>query len=333
MNTGHCPDCGAPLAARGNCPHCLMQLGVAAQERWESAEEQLSAMPPPIGPYVPTELLGEGGMGLVYLAEQREPIRRRVALKLIKPGIDSREVIRRFEAERETLARMEHPGIARVLDAGATERGNPFFVMEYVQGPSIVEYCDRERLGTRERLTLFGKVCDAVQHAHQKGIIHRDLKPSNVLVASNGEAHPKVIDFGVAKATEPTTDGRTTLTRRGQMVGTPAYMSPEQAGPTGFDVDTRSDVYSLGVMLYELLAGVLPFETDDGGVDELPRRIREEQPPRPSRRVSTLEGGASASAARNRRTPSSTGGGRVQAAWSGTCGAISNWPWCSARWD
>ena len=209
-----------------------------------------------IGRYKLLQEIGEGGMGVVYMAEQREPVRRKVALKIIKPGMDTREVIARFEAERQALALMDHPNIAHVLDAGATESGRPYFVMELVHGIPITEYCDRNDLTTRERLELFVQVCQAVQHAHQKGIIHRDLKPSNVLVTlHDGMPVPKIIDFGVAKATNQQLTEKTVFTGFGQMVGTPLYMSPEQAELNGLDVDTRSDIYSLGVLLYELLTG------------------------------------------------------------------------------
>jgi len=248
--------------------------------------------PERIGNYRILEAVGEGGMGIVYLAEQLEPIRRRVALKLIKWGMDTRQVVARFESERQALALMDHPNIARVLDAGATEQGRPFFVMEYVKGVPITDYCDRHRLTTQERLKLFGRVCEGVQHAHQKGIIHRDIKPSNVLVTvRDGEAEPKIIDFGVAKATEHRLTEKTLFTAMGVLIGTPEYMSPEQAEMTGLDVDTRTDVYSLGVMLYELLVGALPFDPKElrqAGFNEIKRKIREDEPSKPSTRISTL---------------------------------------------
>jgi WD40 repeat protein/serine/threonine protein kinase len=245
-----------------------------------------------IGPYKLLEQIGEGGMGVVYMAEQTHPIRRRVALKVIKPGMDSRQVIARFEAERQALALMNHPNIARVHDAGATESGRPYFVMELVRGIPITDYCDRERMPLAARLELFVLVCRAVQHAHQKGVIHRDLKPSNVLVTViDGAAVPKVIDFGVAKATGPRLTERTLFTGFHQFVGTPMYMSPEQADLSGVDVDTRSDVYALGILLYELLTGSTPFDSEalrKAAFDEMRRMIREDEPPTPSTRLSSL---------------------------------------------
>ncbi len=258
-----------------------------------------------IGPYRLLQKIGEGGMGEVWLAEQTEPVRRKVALKVIKAGMDTKHVIARFEAERQALALMDHPSIAKVFDAGETSRGLPYFVMEHVLGEPITSYCDRHKRSTRERLALFEEVCEGVQHAHQKGIIHRDLKPSNVLVTVFGDKPvPKIIDFGVAKATAQRLTERTMFTEMGALVGTPEYMSPEQAEMTGLDVDTRTDVYSLGVMLYELLTGALPFASKDlrqAGFEEIRRRIREVDPPRPSTKVRTL-GEKSADTARNRRT-------------------------------
>jgi serine/threonine protein kinase len=217
-----------------------------------------------IGRYKLREKLGEGGCGVVYVADQEQPVRRRVALKVIKLGMDTRSVVARFEAERQALAMMDHPSIAKVLDGGATGTGRPYFVMELVRGIKITDYCDQHQLPTRERLELFIKVCQAVQHAHQKGIIHRDLKPSNILVTVSDPDQvgmPKVIDFGIAKATGGRLSDLTVYTEMNQFIGTPAYMSPEQAGLTGLDVDTRSDIYSLGVLLYELLTGKTPFDT------------------------------------------------------------------------
>jgi serine/threonine protein kinase/Flp pilus assembly protein TadD len=247
-----------------------------------------------IGRYKLLEQVGEGGCGIVYMAAQEEPIRRRVALKVIKLGMDTRQVIARFEAERQALALMDHPNIAKVYDAGATATGRPYFVMELVRGLRITDYCNDKRVPTRKRLELFVQVCQAVQHAHQKGIIHRDLKPSNILVTVNdGVAVPKVIDFGIAKATsgERLTD-KTVFTAFHQFMGTPAYMSPEQAELTSVDIDTRSDIYTLGVLLYELLTGQTPFDASEllqAGLDEMRRTLREKEPSRPSTRLSTLD--------------------------------------------
>lgn len=245
-----------------------------------------------IGPYKLLQQIGEGGMGTVYMAEQTAPIKRRVALKVIKPGMDSKQVLARFEAERQALALMDHPNIAKVHEAGTTDAGLPFFVMELVKGVPITQFCDDNRLSTKQRLQLFVDVCKAVQHAHQKGVIHRDLKPSNVLVAKFDD-HPvvKVIDFGVAKATNQELTERTMFTQFGQIVGTLEYMSPEQAHFNQLDIDTRSDIYSLGVLLYELLTGAPPFDRErlrNAAFDEVIRIIREEEPPRPSARLSTL---------------------------------------------
>ena len=236
-----------------------------------------------IGRYKLLEKVGEGGMATVYMAEQKRPIRRRVALKIIKLGMDTKQVIGRFEAERQALAMMDHPNIAKVLDAGTTETGRPYFVMELVRGLPITEFCDKKSLTTCERLELFISVCQAVQHAHQRGIIHRDIKPSNVLVTlHDGEPVAKVIDFGIAKAVNQQLTEKTVFTRYSQMIGTPEYMSPEQAEMSGLDIDTRTDVFSLGVLLYELLAGLPPFDPQElrrASFDELCKRIREEEPP------------------------------------------------------
>ncbi|MCZ6692159.1 MAG: serine/threonine-protein kinase [Planctomycetota bacterium] len=261
-----------------------------------------------VGRYKILDLLGEGGMAVVYLAEQSEPVQRRVALKLIKPGLDTDDVVARFETEKQALAMMDHPGIAKVFDAGATESGRPYFVMEYVAGVSLVEYCDRARLPTTERLHLFQRVCEAVQHAHQKGIIHRDLKPTNILVAKNGTVFPKIIDFGIAKATNQRLTERTFYTEMGQIIGTPEYMSPEQAGGRNLEVDTRTDIYSLGVVLYEILTGDLPFDSKElreAGYEEISRRIREDEPEKPSTRVSTLGEKSTRIADMRRTNPSS----------------------------
>ena len=245
-----------------------------------------------IGPYKLLRILGEGGFGVVFLAEQREPVKRQVALKIIKPGMDTKQVIARFEAERQALALLDHPNIAHVFDAGTTQHGRPYFVMEHVKGVPITEYCDRERLSVEDRLGLFRQVCSAVQHAHQKGIIHRDIKPSNILVTIHEDKPlPVVIDFGVAKAIAQRLTEKTLFTEQGQLIGTPAYMSPEQAEMTNLDIDTRSDVYSLGVLLYELLTGALPFDPNalrQAAFREIQRIIREEEPPRPSTRLTSL---------------------------------------------
>ena len=258
-----------------------------------------------VGRYHLLRVLGEGGMGMVYLAEQEHPIRRQVALKVIKPGMDSRRVIARFEAERQTLALLDHRNIAHVYDAGTTESGRPYFVMEHVQGQPITEYCDKHKLTIEQRLRLFQRVCDAVQHAHQKGIIHRDLKPSNILVAAEGDkVIPKIIDFGVAKAIAAPLTERTLATEDSHLLGTPEYMSPEQADMATEDVDTRSDVYSLGVLLYELLTGTLPFDSDTlrtGGIEHIRQVIRESDPKTPSTRLTKL-GDEARTIAQNRRT-------------------------------
>ena len=262
-----------------------------------SVNEQAGAL---IGRYKLLEQIGEGGMGTVWMAEQREPVKRRVALKIIKLGMDTKQVIARFEAERQALAMMDHPNIAKVLDAGATDAGRPYFVMEYIKGIPILEYCDHAKVDTRSRLELFASVCHAIQHAHQKGIIHRDIKPDNVLVTlHDGVPVCKVIDFGIAKATNAELTQKTLFTEHRQMVGTPAYMSPEQAEMSGLDIDTRSDIYSLGVLLYELLTGTTPFDMKEllqSGFAEMMRTIREVDPQKPSTRISALGDTASRTA-------------------------------------
>jgi serine/threonine protein kinase len=258
-----------------------------------------------IGPYKLLEQIGEGGFGVVFMAEQTQPVRRRVALKVLKPGMDTRQVVARFEAERQALALMDHPHIARVFDGGETATGRPYFVMELVRGIPITDFCDHNHLPVRARLGLFLNVCEAVQHAHQKGIIHRDLKPTNVLVTLHDDRPVvKVIDFGVAKATGPRLTEKTLFTNFAQMIGTPLYMSPEQAQLSGLDVDTRSDIYSLGVLLYELLTGTTPFDGERlraAGFDELRRILREEEPAKPSTRLST-QGQAAATVSANRHS-------------------------------
>src|SRR6059036_1643657 len=260
-----------------------------------------------IGRYKLLQQIGEGGCGIVYMAEQEQPVRRLVALKVIKLGMDTKQVIARFEAERQALALMDHPNIAKVLEAGAMDTGRPYFVMELVRGIRITQYCDENNLSTQERLDLFVEVSQAVQHAHQKGIIHRDIKPSNILVADHdGVPVPKVIDFGIAKATtdQRLTD-KTLFTAFEQFIGTPAYMSPEQARMSGLDIDTRTDIYSLGVLLYELLTGKTPFDAQEllaAGLDEMRRTISEKEPARPSTRLSTMLEGELTTTAKHRRT-------------------------------
>jgi WD40 repeat protein/serine/threonine protein kinase len=296
--TDRCPRCGDALPAGARvCTRCGLSLGLSEEPTKAEAQPEASkpgpdVVPERIGHYRILSVLGRGGMGVVYLAEQTQPVRRRVAVKVIRVGIDSREILTRFEAERQAMALMHHSGIAQVLDAGTAEDGRPYFVMEWVPGIPITEYCDRQRLSLRQRLELFAEVCDAVQHAHTKGILHRDLKPSNILVTDQ-EDRPrvKIIDFGVAKAVHHRLTEATLFTALGLLVGTPGYMSPEQAEPTALGIDTRTDIYSLGVLLYELLAGALPFEPRRllaAGWAEVVRIIQNEDPPRPSARLSMM---------------------------------------------
>jgi WD40 repeat protein/serine/threonine protein kinase len=339
-----CKECGKAIAAEspgGFCAQCLLSLGLgpvakpSAQieegglhkaagpgENWSKFQAQLQtglskstilAADPltekagdRIGRYRLLQEIGQGGCGVVYMAEQEEPVHRRVALKVIKLGMDTKQVVARFEAERQALAMMDHPNIAKVLDAGATDAGRPYFVMELVRGIRITDYCDQNKLPTRERLKLFTQVCQAIQHAHQKGIIHRDIKPSNILVTlHDGVPVPKVIDFGIAKATQGKLTDQTLFTAFEQFIGTPAYMSPEQVEMSGLDIDTRSDIYSLGVLLYELLVGATPFAAAEllaAGVDQMRRVIREKDPVRPSTRLSTMLEGELTTTAKHRQT-------------------------------
>jgi WD40 repeat protein/serine/threonine protein kinase len=301
--------CGGDTSLRAEVEALLAahgRLGEMPAESEATVDESTQEGPGTvIGLYKLMEQIGEGGMGLVYVAEQQQPIRRKVAIKVIKPGMDTRAVIGRFEAERQALALMDHPNIAKVLDGGETATGRPYFVMELVKGIPITQFCDDHRLSTRERLELFLSVCQAVQHAHQKGIIHRDIKPTNVLVMSHdGEPVVRVIDFGVAKAIGQQLTDKTVYTQFTQLIGTPLYMAPEQAGQSGLDVDTRSDIYSLGVLLYELLTGTTPFQKErfkEADYDQIRRIIREEEPPKPSTRMSTL-GQATTTASERRRS-------------------------------
>ena len=309
-----CARCGAPISAKaldGLCIACVgrgLLLPVTPPCDLSDAEPVGGMDLEPdgrVGGYRLIRPVGEGGFGVVYLAEQLEPVKRLVALKIIKLGMDTRQVIARFEAERQALALMDHPGIARVFDAGATETGRPYFVMEFVEGVPITQHADEKRLAIAKRLELFIKVCDAVQHAHQKGVIHRDLKPSNILVAAQqGQATPKIIDFGLVKATHAELTEKTVVTQFQQLIGTPAYMSPEQVGWGAVDVDTRTDIYSLGVLLYELLTGWTPFDARElarGGIVEAARRIREQDPPRPSARLRSANPAELAEVARRRQ--------------------------------
>ena len=276
------PEMVSPI---GEPTSCSSSFGLAPEF---TADERPGTV---IGRYRLLEKIGEGGFGSVYVAEQRDPVKRRVALKIIKLGMDTRQVVARFEAERQALALMDHPNIAKVFDGGSTEQGRPYFVMELVKGVPITQYCDENNLSTEKRLELFTQTCQAIQHAHQKGVIHRDIKPSNILVTlhdAHGEAVPKVIDFGIAKATQAGLTDKTVYTNFRQFIGTPAYVSPEQAEMGGLDVDTRSDIYSLGVLLYELLVGKTPFDTKEllkAGLDAMRKAIREQEPARPSTRL------------------------------------------------
>ncbi|MEI2723020.1 MAG: tetratricopeptide repeat protein [Verrucomicrobiota bacterium] len=297
--SGKCTQCGAALrpdAPGGHCLACLFGLGrPAAPAKPPALAEAVQAIidhrpGDRIGHYRLLQQIGEGSSGIVYLAEQVSPVRRHVALKIIKLGMDTRSVIARFEAERQALAMMDHPNIAKVLDAGATPVGRPYFVMELVRGIKLTDYCDRKQFAPRPRLELFILVCQAIQHAHQKGIIHRDLKPSNILVTElDGRPVPKIIDFGIAKAfTDERLTDKTLHTAYETHIGTPTYMSPEQAGLAGLDIDTRSDIYSLGVLLYELLTGHTPFDAKEfvaAGLDAMRRAIREQEPTKPSTRL------------------------------------------------
>jgi len=295
-----CPKCNMENAEVSSvCSNCGAPLSLPTKSLYPTAEalgpESLDFKPGAVidGKYRLLQEIGSGGMGMVYQADQTEPFHRRVAIKIIKIGMDTRQVVARFEAERQALAVMDHPNIAKVFDAGATATGRPYFVMEFISGIPITAYCDEYKLSMRERLELFIPVCQAVQHAHQKGIIHRDLKPSNVLVTvQEGQAVPKIIDFGIARATEHHLAQQTIFTEQGQMIGTPEYMSPEQAEISGLDIDTRTDIYSLGVMLYELLIGVLPFEPKElrrAGYAAIQRIIKESEPPKASTRLGALK--------------------------------------------
>lgn len=287
--------CGGDAELRGRIEELLeadRTAGDFLNERETQTTQPLDAEPDRIGRYKLLQQIGEGGCGVVYMAEQEEPVRRRVALKVIKLGMDTKQVIARFGAERQALALMDHPNIAKVLDAGATPSGRPYFVMELVRGNKITEHCDENHLPTEDRLELLIDVCKAIHHAHSKGIVHRDIKPSNILVTMHdGTPVPKVIDFGIAKATQGRLTDETVFTAFEQFLGTPAYMSPEQAEMSALEVDGRSDIYSLGVLFYELMTGKPPFEHKElakAGLDELRRMVREQEPERPSARLTTL---------------------------------------------
>lgn len=314
------PSATAPCAVRsGDLASCWSQCaclgmlsrlvsGTSPMTDSPSPGTSPAPTPPPnerpasIGPYRILDELGQGGMGTVYLAEQAQPVKRRVALKLIKLGMDSKAVVARFEQERQALALMDHEGIAKVFDCGTSERGQPFFAMELVKGIPLDEFCERQQLSLKDRILLMKQVCAAVQHAHTKGVVHRDLKPGNVLVSDDGgKLQVKIIDFGLAKAMGERLVEATLFTEVGTTVGTPEYMAPEQADPTNQDIDTRADVYSLGVMLYEVLCGQLPFPGADlrqAGLLEMRRILREVDPPKPSTRITRL--GDSATAVRGR---------------------------------
>src|ERR1051326_3003962 len=307
----HCSKCGAelePSAEPAPCPACLLEAGLSflPEQPKAAAVPMTEKLGDCIGRYKLLQQIGEGGCGTVYMAEQTEPVRRRVALKVIKLGMDTKQVIARFEAERQALALMDHPNIAKVLDAGATEAGRPYFVMELVRGIKVTEFCDDKSVPTADRLKLFTQVCQAIQHAHQKGVIHRDIKPSNILVTANdGVPVPKIIDFGIATAPAGPLTDKTFFTAFEQFIGTPAYMSPEQAEMTSLDIDTRTDIYSLGVLLYELLTGRTPFDPSEllqSGLDEMRRTIREQEPDRPSTRLSTMAEGELTTVAKHRHT-------------------------------
>src|SRR5579863_9880286 len=315
----NCPQCGGELGASdpaGLCPKCLIQgafdssVGANKSGTETTNTATVAASDDDYGRYHILRTLGEGGMGTVYLAEQREPIRRRVALKVVKLGMDTTQVLARFANERQALAVMDHPNIARILDAGATRQGRPFFVMEYIEGVPITQYCDGQRMTIGQRLELFLAVCQAVQHAHQKGVIHRDLKPSNVLVMEHeGTSVPKVIDFGIAKATDQWAVEKTLLTEFGQMLGTPEYASPEQADFMAGEVSAVTDVYSLGVLLYELLIGAVPFDGEllrKSGYGEMLRILREQEAPPLARKLTTMGTATATDIAARRRTDPAT---------------------------